>query len=65
MAEPLVLRAVVEHLAAELVEMEEGYVRYRELAQLAIAQNAELVKENARLRRSAEAEAAITGVYPR
>jgi hypothetical protein len=65
MAEPAVLRAVVEHLALELLEMEEGYVRYRELALAAVAVNAELQKENARLRRSREAEAAITGVYPR
>jgi phage host-nuclease inhibitor protein Gam len=64
-AEPAVLRAVVEHLALELAEMEEEFVRYREMAQLAIAQIGELQKENQRLRRSREAEAAITGVYRR
>lgn len=65
MAESHVLRAVVRQLALDLAEMEEGYVRYRELAQLSIAQCAELQRENARLRRSREAEAAISGVYPR
>lgn len=65
MAESLVLRAVVEHLALELAEMEEGYVRYRELALSAVAQLAEVQRENTRLKRSAEAEAAITGSYPR
>lgn len=45
-----VLQAVVEHLAADVAELESEVVIYREMAQVALAQNAELMKHNAALR---------------
>lgn len=40
-----VLQAVVEHLAADLAEAEHDLVAYREMAQLALAQNAMLTRD--------------------
>lgn len=56
---------VFHHLSGEIAELERDLVTYRDLLQHALAQNAVLVDENRRLRRSAEAEAAFTGSYPR
>jgi endonuclease/exonuclease/phosphatase family metal-dependent hydrolase len=56
---------IIARLGDEIAELEADVVRYRELAQQALAQQHALTAENYRLRRSAEAEAAVTGVYPR
>ncbi len=56
---------IFHHLSEEIVALESDVVRYRELLQTSLAQNAVLADENLRLRRSREAEAAISGVYPR
>lgn len=56
---------ILARMGAEIAELEADVVRYRELAQLALAQQHALAAENYRLKRSAEAEAAVMGSYPR
>jgi cell division protein FtsB len=50
MSKERVLQAVVEHLAADVAQLEQELVVYRGMAQVALAQNAELVKHNVALR---------------
>lgn len=45
MSKERVLQAVVEHLAADLAATEHDLVAYRELSQVALAQNAMLLRE--------------------
>lgn len=45
-----VLQAVVEHLAADVAELEAELVTYRTMAQIALEQNHELTKHNDALR---------------
>jgi cell division protein FtsB len=45
-----VLQAVVEMLAADVSNLEHEVVVYRELAQVTLAQNAELMKQHVALR---------------
>lgn len=61
MAEVHVLRRVAEQLAHDVAEAEAEAMGYRELLQLALAQQQILERENYRLRASREAEAAIRG----
>jgi len=50
MSKETVLQAVVEQLAADVSALEHEVVTYRELAQVALAQNAELLKQSVALR---------------
>lgn len=50
MSREAVLQAVVEHLAADVLDLEHDVVAYRELAQSAMAHNADLVRLNEKLR---------------
>jgi len=56
---------IFHHLSGEIAELESDLVRYRELVQLALAQQQQLEAENRRLRRSREAEAEIMGTWQR
>lgn len=56
---------IFQRLSAEIAELEMDLTTYRDLLQRALAQQHALTAENYRLRRSLEAEAAITGSYPR
>lgn len=50
MAERDVLHAVIEHLAADALSAEEELCIYRQMAQVALAQNSELMRVNQSLR---------------
>jgi hypothetical protein len=45
-----VVQAVLEHLAADVAELEQEVVIYREMSQILLAQNGELLRHNAALR---------------
>lgn len=50
MSKEHVVQAVLEHLAADVAELEQEVVIYREMSQILLAQNGELLRHNAALR---------------
>lgn len=50
MSKEHVVQAVLEHLAADVAELEQELVIYREMSQILLAQNGELLRHNAALR---------------
>jgi hypothetical protein len=50
MSKEAAMQAVIEYLATDVARLEEELVIYREMAQVALAQNAELLKQHKALR---------------
>lgn len=50
MSKEAAMQAVIEYLAADVAQLESDVVIYREMAQVALAQNAELLKQHKALR---------------